>query len=385
MLSDVQQSLPVAAAAPPSVALYVGGFEAIGGIEACFQDLAIGLSKSDIDLSLFVWAKALPQLDAIARSGTRVYRGGLRSGCRWGLPDAALYLRYGHHLMRADKIVFGKFPSERVLRRMVKMLDRRPMGRPALQYITAYRPAELWPEGLPALVSDYIDTMIVQSADFTRDLRAMGFAGRIVEIPYLPPVAPPQPVAEPPQERRCRLGFLGRFVPQKNLFYLLDIIERLGGDAVELHMFGAGEHDAQLREEVAKRGLPVVFHGAVLRDDVPHAIDGCDIFLNPSISEGQCLVALEVLSRGRPFLASAVGAIPHILSRGRFGAVLPLGDASAAAGVVRRVMSEWRAGSWAPADVVRGYRVAYRPEAILAEYAAVFADRVASAHMAIAS
>ena len=37
----------------PAVAFYLGGFEAIGGIEACFQDIAVGLAGQPLDLSLF--------------------------------------------------------------------------------------------------------------------------------------------------------------------------------------------------------------------------------------------------------------------------------------------------------------------------------------------
>ena len=356
----------------PRVAFYVGGFEAIGGIEACFQDLCVALAAHPLDRSLFVWADPLPQLEAIAASGTAVHRVGLRSGCRWALPDWALFLRHGAKLNSVDRVVFGKIPPLAVLKRMLAMLEHRHGGRPELQYITAYRPAELWPDGLPPHIAEAIDTMIVQSPDFTTDLRAMGFTGRIVEVPYLPPLTAIPALTPPPGERVCRLGFLGRFVVQKNLFYLLDMLAEMEGDAVELHLFGEGEHDARLRAEVARRALPVIFHGAVPRAAVPAAIDSCDIFLNPSISEGQCLVALEVLSRGRPFLASAVGAIPQILARGKLGAVVPLDDAAAAAAIVRSVVAEWRTGGWAPADIAAAYAAAYQPDDILARYVALF-------------
>ena len=135
-----------------------------------------------------------------------------------------------------------------------------------------------------------------------------------------------------------------------------------------MHLFGEGEHDAQLRAEAAERGLPVVFHGAVPRLGVPAAIDSADIFVNPSLSEGQCLVALEVLSRGRPFFASAVGAIPEIHAGGRFGRTLPLDDAAGAAAVLDDAIEAWHAGDWDPASIVADYRSAYRPDVILDQY-----------------
>ncbi|WP_404371385.1 glycosyltransferase family 4 protein [Sphingomonas sp. MMS24-J45] len=373
-----------AAALTPAVALYVGGFEAIGGIEACFQDLAIALAKQPVDLALFAWATDLSQLQTIAQSGVTVYRSGLRRGSQWRVPDQALFWRHGAKLKDMDTIVLGKFPPPATLRRMRAIGGRNRSRRAEVQYITAYRPSEMWGATLPGFIADCVDTMIVQSPDFTADLRAMGFAGRIVEVPYLPPMAPITPAYEPPADRMCRLGFLGRFVPQKNLFYLLDIIAALLGTKIELHMFGEGEHDVRLRSDVAARGLPVIFHGAVPREAVADAIDSCDIFLNPSVSEGQCLVALEVLSRGRPFLASAVGAIPQILARGRFGAVLPLDDPAAAAAVINQTIGEWRAGAWVPAAVADDYRRSYRTDHILQTYFDLFtgvgrADGAASA------
>lgn len=359
----------------PSIAFYIGGFEKIGGIEASFQDLALALSGHPVEPSFFVWADDLPELKAIAQSGARVFRTGLRYGCRYGWPDWALFMKHGHRLRNAQKVVFGKLPPPAIFNRIVAMLDRRPGGRPELLYVTAYRPSESWADGLPSAVRDLIDTIIVQSADFTVDLRTMGYEGRIVEIPYLPPAAAAFPVLRY-RKGNVRLGFLGRLAPQKNLFYLLDIIELLRGEPIELHMFGEGEQGERLRAEVAARDLPVTFHGPVPRNQVPSAIEEADIFVNPSLSEGQCLVALEVLSRGRPFLASAVGAIPQILSKGDFGRIVPLENTLGAANVIREFVKDWRAGRWEPSEVVAQYQRAYKPATILGQYIKLFEDGV---------
>lgn len=363
----------------PAVAFYVGGFEPIGGIEACFEDLAIGLADAPVDLSLFVWASELPSLRKVAAAGVAVHRTALRAGCRYDLPDWALYAVHGARLRNVGRIVFGKIPARPILRRL---LSQRRGGRPETLYITPYRPRELWGERMPEWIARAIDTMVVQSPDFTADLRAMGYSGRIVEIPYLPPAPSQAPVARARATGRCRLGFLGRFVPQKNLFYLLDILAELGDDDVELHMFGEGAHEAALRARATERGLPVTFHDAVARAAVPAAIDSCDMFLNPSISEGQCLVALEVLSRGRPFLASAVGAVPAILGKGPFGAAIPLDDIAAGAAAVRAAVARWRGGAWDAASIVTAYRSAYDRDAILARYRDLFTRPFPSTHAA---
>jgi glycosyltransferase involved in cell wall biosynthesis len=221
---------------------------------------------------------------------------------------------------------------------------------------------------MPDYIAQGLDRILVQSSEFTRDLREMGFAGAIDLVPYVPPAAAAEPVEEPRSGRPFRLGFLGRFVPQKNLFYLLDIIEALRSSGLELHMFGGGDHDAALRDEAGKRDLPVFFHGVAPRDAVPAAIDSCDAFINPSVSEGQCLVALEVLSRGRPFIATAVGAIPEILGKGKLGVIVPLDDAPGAAAIIRGFLKEWDAGGWRAGDVATAYSSAYSRAEIIGDY-----------------
>lgn len=353
---------------------YVGGFEEVGGIESFFFDLLTGLRGWSGDRSLFVWGRPLQELSTIERAGTRVYRSPLRRGARFGLPDRLLCARFMDQLVRADKIIFGKFPPRHVYERLLRRQSLSGSRRSELIYITAYRPAELWPAGLPDWIGSTIDTMVVQSPEFAEDLRRDGFRRRIVELPLVPPPAANRVAPLKLDRRQCRLGFLGRFVPQKNLFYLLEIVRLLFDEAVELHMMGSGIEEAQLKACAAREGLPVKFWGALRRSEVPEAIELCDIFLNASHSEGQCLIALEVLSRGRPFVATPVGAIPHILDRGRFGTSIPLNDAPAAASILRAMIAEWRAGRWEPTDIVRDYREAYSRSAVLEAYKRLFSD-----------
>jgi glycosyltransferase involved in cell wall biosynthesis len=352
---------------PERIVFHVGGFEAVGGIEAFLFDLLTNLPAGRDQRSMLVWAQVLPQFSKIERAGTRVFRTPLRAGCRFGLPDALLYARHGRQLAKADRIVFLKIPPEPLFTRIVdKARARRPRPTETV-FVTAYRPRELWPEGMPNWVRRGFDRILVQSREFADDLREMQFTGPIDIVPYIPPVAAAAPV-ERPREDPFRLGFLGRFVPQKNLFYLFDIADELRSSGVELHLFGGGEHDRGLRDATRARDLPVTFHGVVPREAVAAAIDSCDAFINPSISEGQCLVALEVLSRGRPFIATGVGAIPEILGKGKLGRIIPLDDAAGAANIVRAFLAEWRAGEWRAGEIADAYSRAYPRAEIIGEY-----------------
>jgi len=347
---------------------YVGGFEAIGGIEAFLFDLLTSLSPHGTERSMLVWANDLPALHGIEQAGTEVLRTPLRWGCRFGLPDRLLFARFGGRLRDADRIVFAKIPPRAIFAQIVSTARaRRP--RPAeLVYVTPYRPREMWPNDMPDYIAQGLDRILVQSSEFADDLRQMGFNGAIDLVPYIPPPAAAVPVQAPRANRAFRLGFLGRFVAQKNLFYLLDIVAALQSSPVELHMFGSGGDEDGLRDAAQKRGLPVTFHGAVPREAVPATIDGCDAFINPSVSEGQCLVAFEVLSRGRPFIATPVGAIPEILGKGRLGVTIPLDDATGAAAIVRAFLEEWNMGDWRARDIATVYAAAYPRAEIISDY-----------------
>jgi glycosyltransferase involved in cell wall biosynthesis len=347
---------------------YVGGFEAIGGIEAFLFDLLTNLPTHSTKRSMLVWANDLPALRGIEQVGTEVLRTPLRWGCRFGLPDRLLFARFGKRLRDADRIVFAKIPPRAIFERIARIARSR-LPKPAERvFVTPYRPREMWPDGMPDYIMEGLDRVLVQSSEFIDDLRQMGFRGAIDLVPYIPPPAAAAPVERPRKDRSFRLGFLGRFVAQKNLFYLLDIIAALQSGAVEVHMFGGGGDEDALRDAAGKRGLPVTFHGAVPREAVPATIDSCDAFINPSLSEGQCLVAFEVLSRGRPFIATPVGAIPEILGKGRLGVTIPLDDAAGAAAIVRAFLEEWHKGDWGAGDIATTYAGAYPRAEIISDY-----------------
>ena len=108
---------------------------------------------------------------------------------------------------------------------------------------------------------------------------------------------------------------------QKNLPYLLEIFQALTQQTepdrrYELHLFGDGTERAQLEQKCRGARAEMWFYGETPRSEIAFAIDSCDLFLNTSLTEGQCLVALEVLkSRGRPLVATPVGALPEVLGQ----------------------------------------------------------------------
>jgi len=84
-------------------------------------------------------------------------------------------------------------------------------------------------------------------------------------------------------------------------------------------------------------GLAVRFAGH--RWDVPALFAAADVFVLPSIWEGQPLVLQEALRAGVPIVATRVGGTPDLA--GEDAAVLvPPGDAAQFAAAVRAVLSD---------------------------------------------
>lgn len=122
-----------------------------------------------------------------------------------------------------------------------------------------------------------------------------------------------------------RAAFLGRFDANKGVLRLRDMWPQLRDAGLELRFHGDGPLRGELEAFAERSGGGVVVDGpwdsaaelsAILRDT--------DLVLLPSASEGIPLTLLEVMAHGVPFVASDVGAIPHLTVDNRDVLVAPL-------------------------------------------------------------
>jgi glycosyltransferase involved in cell wall biosynthesis len=354
-----------------------GGFTPPGGIEFFIGDLAPALTSRRHAVSLLCWGPRNPVLAEIARSGVDVQRQLFRWGCRLSLPDLLLLARWGAAKVEShDAIMFTKIPPAWLLAhlRRAGLIDRR---RPFI-YVTAYRPSEMWGLVPPSpKMLNLFDCIVIQAPGFAAELRNYGYGGSIVTIPLIPPKSTkPRPL---PAGDRLRLGFLGRLVPQKNLIYLLEVFGRLVSGVAqsclrsklwELHIYGDGPMRAEIHAAAAAKGLEHLlhFHGAIPHGSVPDAIDHCHLFAFSSVSEGQCLAALEILARGRPIVATPVGAFPEFLNTTMLGELAPLQDAAGFARALEVVSSRLVEGRSTPDAIQSEFEKRFPRAAIIDSY-----------------
>ena len=98
------------------------------------------------------------------------------------------------------------------------------------------------------------------------------------------------------------IGHIGRFSPQKNHSFLLDVfasIKTRTPDAVLL-LVGKGELEAEIRDRAAALHVSdsVIFTG--VRVDVPALLSAMDVFVFPSLYEGMPNTVIEAQATGLP-------------------------------------------------------------------------------------
>ena len=175
--------------------------------------------------------------------------------------------------------------------------------------------------------------------------RAAGGPGRAAGGPRRPADTPGRAAGGTTQAggpgepgRRPLILAAGRLAPQKGFATLIEAARRWGdlSPAPLLAIAGSGPLRAELTAAAAPLGDAVRFLGH--RDDIAALLAAADLFVLPSLWEGQPLVLQEALRAARPIVATRTGGIPDLT--GEDGALLvPAGDPAELAAAVRRVLT----------------------------------------------
>jgi glycosyltransferase EpsF len=108
-------------------------------------------------------------------------------------------------------------------------------------------------------------------------------------------------------EGKFVVGHVGRFMPQKNHAFLLDIfaeVHRRSGESVLL-LVGDGELKTTIEEKARRLALTNCVIFLNVRDDVNELYQAMDVFVLPSLYEGLAVVRVEAVAAGLPCLVAA--------------------------------------------------------------------------------
>lgn len=101
-------------------------------------------------------------------------------------------------------------------------------------------------------------------------------------------------------------GFIGRYVPQKNPLFLIDIFNKIAQkqDNAILVMIGFGELDEAIHSRIKGLDLADKVVDLGRRDDIKQYYNAFDAFLLPSLYEGMPVVGIEAQCAGLPIFFS---------------------------------------------------------------------------------
>lgn len=153
-----------------------------------------------------------------------------------------------------------------------------------------------------------------------------------------------------PEEGRV-LVTVGYLEPVKGHSYLIDAMAEVteGVENVRLYILGDGSLRKSLADQVKERGLSNVVnfvYEPMRSSGIARWMSAADLFVLPSLGEGNPTVMFECLGCGRPFVGTRVGGIPDVISSEDLGLLCPPGDPGALArSILEALDREWDASA----------------------------------------
>jgi sugar transferase (PEP-CTERM/EpsH1 system associated) len=142
---------------------------------------------------------------------------------------------------------------------------------------------------------------------------------------------------------RFILGTVGRLVPIKDHTTLLKAAELLAQRGVDVHVLLAGAGPELTRHQKFLERSPalanrVTFLGS--RDDISQILNGMDVFVLPSFSEGMSNTLIEAMACELPVLATRVGGNPEVVGSQLADSLFAPGDVDGLAASLERLAQD---------------------------------------------
>ena len=123
--------------------------------------------------------------------------------------------------------------------------------------------------------------------------------------------------------------FVGRLIPRKGLYYLVEAARRVVRENNEtlFVIVGDGPLKSQIASKVAQAGLArnFAFLGDVAETELPTLYGCADVFAFPSVQEGQGIVLLEAQAAALPVAAFNVSGVTEAVIDKQTGLLVDLG------------------------------------------------------------
>jgi glycosyltransferase involved in cell wall biosynthesis len=124
------------------------------------------------------------------------------------------------------------------------------------------------------------------------------------------------------RRRRGEILWVGRFVPEKGLRYLLSAFRKvLEKRDATLRLVGDGPEAGRIKQLASDLDMKdkVLFEGRVGKEEVARFMAEASIFVLPSIKEGLPKVLLQAMASELPVAASRIPGVSGIIAEGQTG------------------------------------------------------------------
>lgn len=137
-------------------------------------------------------------------------------------------------------------------------------------------------------------------------------------------------------------GNVGRLHVQKGQRYLLEAFQLVKSKQPQAWLWVIGE--GELRGELEKLAQDLRIYNSVHflgeRTDVHELLSASDVFILPSLWEGQPISIMEAGAAGKPIIATNVDGIADILTDGKNALLVPVKDPNALAAAMMRLITD---------------------------------------------
>jgi L-malate glycosyltransferase len=136
--------------------------------------------------------------------------------------------------------------------------------------------------------------------------------------------------------------FVGRFVQQKNLMELVEVLNLVRDVPWSCTLVGDGPLHDDIQRRIDELGLHArfVFTGWASSDEVRNCLGRSDILFMPSLSEGLPMVGIQALASGLAIVANKVGGFSDLVEQNLNGYLAEPGDRKALSEALRRYLSD---------------------------------------------
>ena len=173
-----------------------------------------------------------------------------------------------------------------------------------------------------------------------------------------------------PQDKKIILT-VGNLEHIKGQKYLVEAIQRIIQEREDILcvIVGGGKLRTTIERQIRSLGLGdyVVLAGGKPHYEIPLWMNACDLFVLPSLNEGNPTVMFEALGCGKPFVGTKVGGVPEIVTSNEYGLLVePTDPDDLAEKILVALDREWDRG------VILAYAEQYTWEKIAKEVMDVY-------------